>query len=57
MRKYITRQSLSLREMSLKNVEAIFTSTAAEVNDNVNLMGIRSSVIDSSHILLVFWLL
>lgn len=33
------------REMSLKNVEAIFTPTAAEVNDNVNLMSVRSFVI------------
>lgn len=37
-------RSLSLlRETSLnKNVEAIFTPTAAEENDNVNLMSIRS---------------
>lgn len=44
MQKCITSRSPSLLwEMSLnRNVEAIFTPTAAEVNDNVNLMSVRS---------------
>lgn len=43
--KCVRKRTGLLREMSLKNVEAIFTPTAAEVNDNVNLMSVGSFVI------------